>query len=263
MTSTDVTRWAGVLMAEIHNDMREPFPWGKQIPRNVGSFSLLHDYCDANMLLDADPALMDLATSGSDDGMTVVNAVLDEVNARLAAEAKQISDGLADGTWELDYGVIDDDMLNEQRAHWNDREPAAGYSRRHDCPQYSGSVAVGMRVTVERRGGITGVVSGFSTDNTVTPPKPLASITFDDAGPGLNYVADCTPVPWEQQPRSWQISEKVKQVTGFVLADSSGLPQDQKTDWYITHAAGDMDDAAQTEIRNRVTVRLATEGEQR
>ena len=199
-----ITGWALQIMNEIRSDMREPFPWGKQIPRNVGSFSLLHDYCDANMLLETDPALMALAVSGSDDDMAVVNAVLNVVNAFLAAEAKQISDLLAAGEWHLDYGVIDEDLLAQQRAHWTGREAAGGYRPDPTRPQASGELTVGQRVKVARRGGITGVIDGFSTDNTVTPPKPLASITFDDGGPGLNYTGDCEPVPYEQQPRSWQ-----------------------------------------------------------
>ena len=200
----EITGWALQIMNEIHGDMREPFPWGKQIPRNVGAFSLLHDYCDANMLLDVDPALMGLATSGSDDDMAVVNAALNVVNALLAHEAKQISDLLAAGEWQLDYGVIDEDLLAQQRAHWEHREAAGGYRPDPDRIQASGELTAGMRVKVARRGGITGVIDGFSTDNTVAPPRPLASITFDDGGFGLNYTGDCEPVPYEQQPQSWQ-----------------------------------------------------------
>ncbi len=43
-----VSRYADAIMAEIRSDMKQPFPWGKQIPRDVASFSELHDYCDAN-----------------------------------------------------------------------------------------------------------------------------------------------------------------------------------------------------------------------
>lgn len=43
-----VSRWADQIMAMIREDMKAPFPWGKQIPRDVASFSELHDYCDAN-----------------------------------------------------------------------------------------------------------------------------------------------------------------------------------------------------------------------
>jgi len=56
MSTTEIDRakvreQAAAIMAEIHDDMRKPFPWGKQIPRNVGSFSALHDYVDANQYL--------------------------------------------------------------------------------------------------------------------------------------------------------------------------------------------------------------------
>jgi hypothetical protein len=49
-------------------------------------------------------------------------------------------------------------------------------------------LTVGMRVRVISRGGITGVVEQAHTwDNTVSPPRPLVHIKFDDAGYGLNY----------------------------------------------------------------------------
>lgn len=46
--SNNVGKLADLIMAAVHEDMQQPFPWGKQIPRDVGSFSALHDYCDAN-----------------------------------------------------------------------------------------------------------------------------------------------------------------------------------------------------------------------
>lgn len=67
-----------------------------------------------------------------------------------------------------------------------------------------GSLTVGMRVKVARRGGATGVVDQFLTDNRATPPKPVAGIDFDGAGYGFDYVTDCEPVPFAEQPAAWQ-----------------------------------------------------------
>lgn len=51
-----ISEVADKIMTEIRDDMKTPFPWGKQIPRDVASFSELHDYCDANdYLIDAMP----------------------------------------------------------------------------------------------------------------------------------------------------------------------------------------------------------------
>jgi hypothetical protein len=112
-------------MAEIHNDMREPFPWGKQIPRDVGSFGNVHDYCDANGYLDVIPdglpacdCDMSARVAGFYNPAELVpdhtagcavrseayeqaqeahndtcNAVLDECDRRLAAEALALDSG--------------------------------------------------------------------------------------------------------------------------------------------------------------------------
>jgi hypothetical protein len=86
---TNVSEYADKIMAEIHGDMQKPFPWGKQIPRDVGSFSALHDYCDANeYVLEA---MGQLALNFNSDGdNALVNAVMDEVDSRLRAEAMQL-----------------------------------------------------------------------------------------------------------------------------------------------------------------------------
>jgi hypothetical protein len=123
MTAADprVTEYAGKIMLMIWGDMREPFPWGKQIPRDVGSFSALHDYCDAN-----EYALRvmgeDIALDFTDEGTALVNAVLNEVNQRLAAEAADIAAGkcvfhrFEDDTairvcvtHDPDFGLMDDE----------------------------------------------------------------------------------------------------------------------------------------------------------
>lgn len=150
-----VTRYADALMTEIHDDMREPFPWGKHLPRNVGSFSALHDYLDANCYLldlvprpapecDCDmsarvPSLYDpsklledhtegCATNSAEyeaaqeANAALDNAVSDEVDRRLVAEAEKIHSDLADGSWQLDYGVIDGERVE---AWFAEREPGS------------------------------------------------------------------------------------------------------------------------------------------
>ena len=88
---TTTSQYADKIMTKIHEDMNQPFPWGKQIPRDVGSFSELHDYCDANCyLLDLIPQ----GENGMDDTWTeLVNAVSAEVDKRLAAEAVALGTG--------------------------------------------------------------------------------------------------------------------------------------------------------------------------
>ena len=84
-----VSHYADEIMREIHADMGRPFPWGKQIPRDVGSFSNVHDYCDANGYpLDAIPGDIN-----SDAWSDLTNAVLDECDRRLAAEALALDSG--------------------------------------------------------------------------------------------------------------------------------------------------------------------------
>ena len=88
---TTTSQYADKIMTKIHEDMNQPFPWGKQIPRDVGSFSELHDYCDANCyLLDLIPQ----GENGMDDTWTeLVNKVSAEVDSRLAAEAVALGTG--------------------------------------------------------------------------------------------------------------------------------------------------------------------------
>ena len=38
MCDTGISGYADAIMAEIREDMKAPFPWGKQIPRDVASF---------------------------------------------------------------------------------------------------------------------------------------------------------------------------------------------------------------------------------
>lgn len=158
--------YADAIMAEIHDDMRAPFHWGKQIPRNVGSFSALHDYCDANMyLIDAVPDLgpacdcdmsarvpsfyepgefvedhtdacavrSDAYERAQDAWNDLLNAVSNEVDRRLAAEATVISGRVANLDWNAaspgDYGVIDGYLLDTLR----DANPAAWHYH-HEGP---------------------------------------------------------------------------------------------------------------------------------
>lgn len=49
---------ADAIMAEVEKDMTEGFSWGVKMPRDVGSFSAMHDWCDANeYLIDAIPSV--------------------------------------------------------------------------------------------------------------------------------------------------------------------------------------------------------------
>lgn len=86
--SQQVSEYADKIMAEIHSDMGQPFPWGKQIPRDVGSFSGVHDYCDANCYLELIPG--DISSEAWSE---LANAVLGECDRRLAAEAVELGTG--------------------------------------------------------------------------------------------------------------------------------------------------------------------------
>lgn len=92
---TDLTHYADLILEQIHQDMKTPFPHGKQIPPDVGSFSALHDYCDANTyLLDFIPR--DDFPSW-DHYMEICNNVSDLVDKALKDEADHIREtqGLA------------------------------------------------------------------------------------------------------------------------------------------------------------------------
>lgn len=83
----DIARYAATIMNEIHEDMKKPFGWGKQIPADAGSFCELHDYCDANTYL------LDFIPQGAlswDAYMKLCNDVSDAVDKILAAEAKSL-----------------------------------------------------------------------------------------------------------------------------------------------------------------------------
>ena len=85
MTTAD--QHADAIMVQIHEDMERPFPWGKQIPRDVGSFSCLHDYVDANGYL------IDALAAESAITDELWNEVADLVDRRLAAEALALGTG--------------------------------------------------------------------------------------------------------------------------------------------------------------------------
>jgi hypothetical protein len=76
-----VGRYADVIMAEIHGDMV-----AGTVPRDVGTFSGLHDHVDANEYL-----IDNLPGAGGD--LDLSNAVADEVDRRLAAEALELGTG--------------------------------------------------------------------------------------------------------------------------------------------------------------------------
>ena len=43
--------YAQIILKDIHEHMEHPFPWGKTIPRDVGSYGALHNIFDANTLI--------------------------------------------------------------------------------------------------------------------------------------------------------------------------------------------------------------------
>lgn len=112
-----VEQYADAMMVAITDDMLQPFPHGKWIPWNVGSFSALHDYCDANEYL---PDVMgEVALNFSDDDdNAMVNRVLDEVAKRLAKMALNGDKAIACG---CDHG-------------FHEVAPARGCLSRGGCP---------------------------------------------------------------------------------------------------------------------------------
>jgi len=113
-----IQRYAGEIMIEIHDTMSSDWrnSKGERMPADVGSFSGLHDYCDANMYLldgipyepascdcDAQTRLHDGFGSDHEDGcavyvawnayMELCNEVSDEIDRRLRAEALALNTG--------------------------------------------------------------------------------------------------------------------------------------------------------------------------
>jgi hypothetical protein len=92
MNDDRVEFYATRVLAMIHADMDSPHTEGfKDIPRDVGSFSALHDYRDANMwVLDA---MGDLGLPGEDDdtGHDLVNNVIERVHQMLVQEARLLT----------------------------------------------------------------------------------------------------------------------------------------------------------------------------
>ena len=93
MTSNGQVRtaieYADEIMIEIERDMTIGFEWGGKLPRDVGSFTALHDHCDANDYIR--DAMGDIALDfDSEASGALVNAVTDEVDKRLAAMAAEI-----------------------------------------------------------------------------------------------------------------------------------------------------------------------------
>lgn len=80
-----VSRYADRIIAMVRKDMERPFPWGKQIPRDVASFSELHEYCDANDYLTHAEVPWGTDPGAGEDGVEVVNMVCAEVTRRLKA----------------------------------------------------------------------------------------------------------------------------------------------------------------------------------
>jgi hypothetical protein len=80
-----VSRYADRIMAMIREDAERPFAHGKQVPRDVASFTALHDYLDANDYLIQAGVPWGTDPGAGEDGAEMVNAVCDEVSRRLKA----------------------------------------------------------------------------------------------------------------------------------------------------------------------------------
>jgi hypothetical protein len=70
-------------MAMVREDIERPFPHGKQIPRDVASFTALHDYLDANDYLIQAGVPWGTDPGAGEDGAEMINAVCAEVSRRL------------------------------------------------------------------------------------------------------------------------------------------------------------------------------------
>jgi hypothetical protein len=79
-----VSQYADEIMTSVHEDMASGI-----MPRDVGSFSEMHDHTDANMYL----AEVYPEYTGSDADNDLLNAVSDEVDRRLAREALALNTG--------------------------------------------------------------------------------------------------------------------------------------------------------------------------
>lgn len=76
---------ADEMLRDVHADMAKPFAWGKQIPRDVPSWSALHDYCDANEYLFRFPMPLDQ----TDVMNRFINRVIDRADEKIRDGALQ------------------------------------------------------------------------------------------------------------------------------------------------------------------------------
>ena len=90
LAGSTVCQYADAIMVMVDEDIAAGKPrCGKRMPSDVGSFSELHDYRDANMYVLE--AMGEVALDfGSDDASALVNAVMNEVSARLEARAPAV-----------------------------------------------------------------------------------------------------------------------------------------------------------------------------
>lgn len=92
--STDpstVAGYAAAIMTAVRHDMAHPFAWGKQIPVDVGSYSALHDYCDANGYVMQTMPESIWGDAENDASNELVNAVMDEADRQLRDLAARVS----------------------------------------------------------------------------------------------------------------------------------------------------------------------------
>ena len=88
----DIMRWADAIYAEIHHDMTSDYvnSEGKPIPADVGTFSELQDYVDANEYLLSEVPQGDLSW---DDYTELLNEVSNAADVLLRADALALNSG--------------------------------------------------------------------------------------------------------------------------------------------------------------------------
>jgi hypothetical protein len=80
-----VSSYADRIMVMIREDVERPFPHGKRVPRDIASFTALHDYLDANDYLIQADVPWGTGPGAGEDGAEMINAVCAEVSRRLQA----------------------------------------------------------------------------------------------------------------------------------------------------------------------------------
>lgn len=83
--TTAVSRYADRILAMVREDMERPSLSIHHIPRDVTSFTELHEYCDANDYLTQAGVPWGTDLGAGEDGVELLNMVCSEVTRRLEA----------------------------------------------------------------------------------------------------------------------------------------------------------------------------------